>query len=306
MDLSDFLTLDTVDVARLVRERGPKVCVFPINGTRRWFVLEHPEEAQKGLTKSYLRISGRQHIELYQRFFDHGIRTLVTPIFGPDLLERGEEYCRVMVPALQWFAQDRDFLDFYDAYDVRVRVYGDTERFLADTPFAPALAAYEELAQRTAGHQRHRLFFGICAHDPAETLARFGACFHQAHGRYPTKREIIEAYYGEYVEPVDLFIGFDRPAVFDMPLIATGSEDLYFTVSPSPYLDGTTLRSILYDHLFARQVDDSYQSLTEEDWQMMDAFYKLNRHAVLGVGRAYRGGKFWYPTQQVEDLPGML
>jgi len=38
---------------------------------------------------------------------------------------------------------------------------------------------------------------------------------------------------------------------------------------------------------------------------MMDALYKLNRHAVLGVGRAIRGNKFWYPTQQIQDLPGM-
>lgn len=305
MDPKTFFALNTPDIAALVSERGPRVCIFPINGTRRWFTIEHPEEAQQNLGQSYLEISGKRHIELYRLFFDHGIHSLVTPIFGPDLLDRGDKYRRMAMHGLHWFAQDEAFLDFYDTYDVRVKVYGDAEQFLAGTPFAPVLEVYQKLAERTADHQRHRLFFGICAHDPAETVAAFGARFFQSHGRFPTKREIIEAYYGEYVEPVDVFIGFDRPAVFDMPLIATGNEDLYFTVSPSPYLDRTTLRYILYDHLFARQVDDSYESFTAHDWRVMDALYKLNRHAVLGVGRAFQGNKFWYPTQQVQDLPEM-
>ena len=68
-----------------------------------------------------------------------------------------------------------------------------------------------------------------------ETIAEVSLRLHRENGCLPTKQQIVEAYYGEYVEPVDLFIGFaDRPAVFDMPLIATGSEDIYFTVSPSP------------------------------------------------------------------------
>jgi len=306
IDQQTFYAMDMANVAKLVQSQGPKVCAFPSNGTRRWFALEHPEEARAGNSGSYLRITGLRHIELYKLFFDHGVHTLVAPIFGPDLLERGEEYRHTMVDALLQFAQDRAFVDFYDTYDVRVKVYGDTTSFLADTPFAPALAAYKELAARTADHQRHRLFFGVCAHDPTEALVTFGHHFFEANGRVPAKREIIEAYYGEYVEPLDLFIGFDRPAVFDIPLIATGEEDLYFTVSPSPYLDKTTLRSILYDHMFSRRVGDRYDSFSEDDWQTMDAFYKVNRHGVLGVGRAHKQSKFWYPTQQVEDVSGVM
>jgi len=234
MNPKTFFALDTAGIAALVSEKGPRVCVFPINGTRRWFTLEYPEEARQNIGQSYLEISGERHIELYKMFFDHGIHTLVTPIFGPSLLHRGPEYHKMIVDGLQWFAQNEVFLDFYDAYDVRVTVYGDTKRHLAGTPFAPAMEAYETLAERTADHQRHRLFFGVCAHDPAETVAAFGASFLQSQGQLPTKREIVEFYYGEYVPPVDLFIGFDRPTVFDMPLIATGNEDLYFTVSPSP------------------------------------------------------------------------
>ncbi len=111
---------------------------------------------------------------------------------------------------------------------------------------------------------------------------------------------------GEYVEPVDFFIGFDRPAAFDMPLIATGSEDLYFTVSPSPYLDARTLRAILYDHLYARRIDEAnYTALSPKDWQTLADFYAMNRRHVLGLGRKHESGNFWYPLPQVELPPHM-
>lgn len=299
MDLETFLNWPTKKVTQLVHEIGPKVCVFPINGTRRWFALEHPKEAASGAMEAYFQIAGRRFVELFKLFFDHGISTLLTPIFGPELLERGIEYQQMMVPALAWFARDQSFLDFYDAYDVRVRIYGDTKHYFQDTPYASALNAYEELALRTAHHHRHRLFIGVCAHDPTETVAEIAVRFYQQRDRLPTKQEIVEAYYGEQVEPVDIFIGFDRPAAYDMPLIATGNEDLYFTISPSPYMDDHTLRMILYDHMYTRQVDESdYAGLSREEWEWMQAFYQTNLGKVLGVG--IKRGKIWYPLPQVQ------
>lgn len=303
MDWPTFCDLPTAQVAQLVRENGRKVCVFPINGTRRWFMIEHPAEAAQDFMSAYFEIAGRRHIDLYKLCFEHGLDTLLTPIFGPELLERGEAYQQMMVLALLWFAQDAQFLKFYDDYDVRVRIYGDTERYLRNTPYEPALAAYDELARRTAHHQTYRLFFGVCAHDAAETVAGLGVRFYRQHGRLPDKREIVEAYYGEWIEPVDLFIGFDRPASFDMPLVATGREDLYFTVSPSPYMDAETLRGILYDHLYMRHVSEQYED--EQSRQQMGNFYALNRHCVLGIGRQMGDGRWWYPLPQVELLPNM-
>lgn len=300
MDKATFQHLPVQDVARLVREAGVEVCVFPINGTRRWFALEHDLSGGEDFVSSYLEVSGQKHIALYKLLFDHGIDTLVTPIFGPDLLERGDEYQALLEQGLTWFAQDRDFLAFYADYEVRVRVYGDAEKQLRHTPFAQALDAYAALERETASHQGRRIFFGVCANDAAEAVAAIGIRFHQEHGRPPTKREIVEAYYGEYVEAVDFFIGFDRPAVYDMPLIATGCEDLYFTVSPSPYLDTRTLRAILYDHLYARQIDDDdYNELSADDWKTMKAFYDMNRYSVLGLGRKSNNGHFWHPLPQV-------
>ncbi len=300
MDAETFQGLATARVAELVRAAGPKVCVLPINGTRRWFALEHPEPVEGDAVAAYLRLSGQRHVELYRLFFDHGVDTLLTPVFGADLIGRGAAYQSIAIRGLLWFAQNDEFLAFYDEYDVRVRVYGDGRRYFQGTPYEVVLEAFDELARRTAGHRRQRLFFGVCANDATENVAEIAVRFYQEHGRTPDRREIVEAYYGEYVEPVDLFIGFERPSAFDMPLLATGSEDLYFTVSPSPYIDPFTLRAILYDHLYVRRVEEAaYDDLTARDWRVLRELYALNRRSVLGLGRQYANGHFWYPLPQV-------
>ena len=300
MELETFLNLPTEEVARIVREAGPKVCVFPINGTRRWLMLEHPEAVAEDFVEAYLNIAGRRHVELYQLFFDHGIDTLLTPVFGPDILARGEGYDELIRDGLSWFARGQDFLDFYDAYDVQVRVYGDYRGYLEPTPYAEVIQDFATIEQRTASHSRYRLFFGVCAHDAAETVAEIGLRFHQMHGRLPDKREIVEAYYGEYVALVDFFIGFDKFAAFDMPLVSTGNEDLYFTVAPSLYLNVRQLRTILYDHIYARPKDESsYTTMTEADWAAMREFYRVNTENTFGIGIQHRMG-IWYPLPQVQ------
>lgn len=299
MDFETFQSLPTAEVARLVREKGPKVVVFPINGTRRWFLLEHGAQNGEFSIDAYMSITWNRQIALYELFFDHGIETLVTPIFGPELLERGKAYAQMVKPGLLWVNENTALQQFYRDYRVRVRIYGDAERYLSGTPYQDALACFEELAARTAENDRHRLFFGVCAHDAAESVAEIGVTFHQEHGRLPTKEEIVAAYYGEPLPPVDIFIGFDRPSAFDMPLIATGTEDLYFTISPSPYLDQYLLRSILYDHLFSRPVSEHYGEISAESWQTLADFYHKNRRHVLGLGKRSTDGSFWYPLPQV-------
>ncbi len=300
MEFEAFQALPTNEVAELVREKGPGVVVFPINGTRRWFMLEHGEQGRGVSMEAYMATTWNRQVALYKLFFDHGIETLLTPIFGPELLSRGAAYAEMIKPGLLWINENDALLDFYQDYGVRVQVYGDTVRHLTGTPYEDALISFDELTVRTAENDKHRLFFGVCAHDAAETVAEIGLRFFQEHGRLPNKKEIIAAYYGEIVSPVDIFIGFDRPSAFDMPLISTGEEDLYFTISPSPYLDQYLLRSILYDHLFSRPVSERYGDLSAETWQTLAEFYDKNRHHVLGIGKKSADGSFWYPLPQVQ------
>ena len=169
IEFDEFQCLPVEEVARLMREAGPKVCVFPINGTRRWFMLEHDLQPGEDFVSAYLVRSAKRHIELYKMLFDHGIDTLLTPVLGPDILEREKREELIERGLTAWFGQNPDFLDFYGSYDVRVHVYGDARRYLQNTPYAHVLDAFDEIAQHTATHRRHRLFFGVCAHDPVET-----------------------------------------------------------------------------------------------------------------------------------------
>ena len=228
---------------------------------------------------------------------------MLTPIFGPDLLQRGEAYRQLIEPGLLWFTRDEGMLAFYDQYDIRVRVYGDARKTMTGTPYAHILDAFASLHERTAAHRTRRLFFGVCAHDATETVAEIGARFHQEYGHLPDRRQIVETYYGEYVEPVDIFIGFDKCAAFDMPLVATGEEDLYFTVCPSLYLDEQQLRAILYDHLYARRAEPDYDTMAPASLERMRAFYGANQGHTLGVGA--RHGGIWYPLPQVAQPAGL-
>ena len=293
--LETFLELPTAEIARTLRESGGRVVCFPINGTRRWFALEHGAEVNGDYVAQYMGISGRQHIALYKMMFDHGLDTIIAPMFGGELFNRGENYvARIGADGLAYLATNPDFLAFYQEYGVRVRFYGDYHRQLANTPFAYLSAIFDRIGAHTRHHNRFRLFYGVFANDPAEQVAEFGMRHFQKHGRPPGRADIVEAYYGEPVAPVNLFIGFDKLSAFDYPLLNLGEEDLYFTVAPSLYLTERQLRGILYDHLYTRRVrEPDYAQLSPDQQRTIKSYYANNGEKTLGVG-ILRGG-MWHP-----------
>ncbi len=299
MQLDTFLNLPDHELAEIVHGHGEQVCVFPINGTRRWFLLEHAGDAGDDPIEAYMEFTRKREIALFKMIFDQGVDTLLSPMFGFDLMERGEVYIeRVGVDGLECLASHPDFLAFYAAYGVRVHFYGDYRRVLRGTPYEGLIDTFEQAAERTAGNERRRLFFGVFANDAAELTAALGIEYFQKHAKAPDRKALVEMVYGEYVKPVDFFIGFDRFSAFDMPLLSTGSEDLYFTAAPSPYLDREQLRRILYDHLYMRRTEEQeYASMPPKELAWMRAFYEQNRGCTLGVG-AVRDG-IWYPLDQV-------
>ena len=293
MDLETFLKLSPADIAQIVRDAGVKVVVFPVNGTRRWFMLEHPDPQNNFISRyqAYKDITAQKYIEIFKLVFDQGLDTLLTPEFGSELLTRGATYANLATEALAYLATYPPFLDFYETYQVRVRFYGDYRRVLANTPYAYLINLFDELTQRTLTHSRYRLFYGICANDATEQVAELAVQHYQKFHSLPDRRAIVTLYYGEYVDPVSFFIGFDKFSAFDMPLLALGEEDLYFTVAPSLYLTERQLREIIYDHLYTRRVAET------ENWSGLASFYTANRGQTLGIGKQRDG--FWYPLPQV-------
>jgi len=293
IDWETFRRLPVEAVAHLIGGENI-LCALPVNGTRRWFRLEH------GAETDYVDALCREYARLCALFFEHGIDTLLMPIFGSELLTRGTAYQSLATRAIRAFATHRALRVMYAEYDARVRFYGRYRDFFAED--AALLTDLDALVTQTAGHRGRRVFYGLCANDATEDVARIAVRFHRQHGRPPNWREIVERYYGEYVAPANLFIGFDAFTVFDIPLLNVGETALYFTVAPTPYLDAVTLRRILYDYLYTRRAQPDYDELSADDVARLSRFYTLNRHSVQGVGTR-ANGNIWHPLPQIITPP---
>ncbi len=297
ISLDEFLQLPTEEVASLVRGSGSKVVVFPINGTRRWFTLEYGSKIVDDPVTAYVDISAKRHIELYKLFFDHGVDTLLTPVIGPEILATRDAYMqKIGGEGLARLATHPEFVSFYDEYDVRVRFYGEYRKNLAQTPYEYLSDLFDGVARKTSRHKRFRLFFGAFADNlnSTQAVADYAVGFYKKTGTTPDRKKIVEMYYGEYIEKADIFIGFDRFAAFDYPFLNSGEEDLYFTVAPSMYMTEKQLRSILYDHLYARRrTDISYSSLSGDELKTLRNYYIENQDVSYGTGSDFCG--VWIP-----------
>jgi hypothetical protein len=301
IDREIFLKLPTDEMAKLVRAAGPQVCVFPINGTRRWFMLEHTQEAKGDPLQVYMDVMQKRYIELYELCFEHGLDTLLTPAFGSELLTRGNEYTqKIGAEGIARFASHPEFLSFYRKYNVRVHFYGDYRKLFPGTPFAYLSNLFDHITKQTEQNNSYRLFYGIFASDATETVAELSVRHFQKTGNVPSRRELVEQYYGEYIDPATLFIGFDKFSVFDYPLLNLGEENLYFTAAPSSYLNDRQLRSILYDHIYLRNIEElDYAKMPKQDFQFMNEFYREKRENIFGVGELHGG--IWYPLLQPKN-----
>jgi len=295
MELEKFMTMPVEEIAKIVRSGGSRVCVFPFNGTRRWFVLEHGREFNEDTAKNYVELTARGYISTFKLVFDHGLDTIVAPVFGSEIFNRGEEYMREIGGNMYLLATHPAFLEFYEAYEVRVHFYGDYRRQLEDTPYAYIYDSFDEVTRKTAHHKGRALFYGVCADDATVTIANLAIRYHRDTGRPPSRRELIEKYYGEYIEKADIFIGFEKFNVFDYPMLGWGGESLYFTVAPSLYMNDRQLRNILYDYIYLRPVQDpDYFTMPKEGFETMRKHYEINREVIFGIGEM-RGG-IWYAT----------
>jgi tuberculosinol/isotuberculosinol synthase len=293
----EFLSLPTEEVARLVRDSGSKVCVFPINGTRRWFMLEHGGQSFDDPIAAYMDIAMQRHVELYKLFFDHGVETLVTPVIGPEILATRDAYMqKIGGEGLARLATHPDLLSFYEEYGVRVRFYGDYHKHLAQTPYEFLIELFDGITEKTRKNDRFRLFFGAFADNLNSTarVAELTVGYFKEHSAVPDRKKLVEMYYGEYIDRANIFIGFDRLAVFDYPLLNWGEEDLYFMVAPSSYLTDRQLRAILYDHLYTRRtLEPDFSDLSPEEYANLKAFYRSHQDNILGTGRIRYG--YWQP-----------
>lgn len=311
-DLAWFQNLSTPEVAAIVRERGPRTVVFAMGGTKRWFMLNYldgwPTDTSS-YWQGYLIHGGERFLKIMQMFFDHGLRTLFTHAIVPGQIEGQDEGYPplLLTTGLERFAGTPEFLRFYGEYRVRVRFFGNYRQILESSQYRGTLALFDEVVERTRSNDRHRLYWGFnSGEDQITPILELAAHYYRDHGQAPTRERVVELYYGEPVEPVDIFISFNRPKTADlMPPLLEGQADLYFTVGLSLDFSQPQLRSILYDHLYARRGRHrDYGTLPSSAFSEMQAFYRLNQKEIIGIGRRYEPGAIWHPMPQVRLPPG--
>jgi len=296
--LPEWLQWPTERVARWVEGTGqPVVMGWPFNGTRRWY-LSH-RRRHPGDDRDYLTTLARRQAELHRMVFAHGVGVMMAPLFGGELLKRGEVYKEYVLGGLSSLAEDEVYREMFDA-GLRVRFYGDYEETLDTPSLHPVLRACESLVSATASGDGPLLMVGLFADEPYPAIARLSVEFAAKHGRTPDRRELIEAYYGIPIPDLSLYLGFLQPQLFDVPLIATGKEDLYYTLNPSPGLTEQQLRGILHDHLVTRREPEiNYGELSGEAQGALAAYNERFSGVTLGVGRIDPLTGTWLPA-----LPG--
>lgn len=292
--LDEWLDWPRERVAGWVSSRPrPVVVGWPFNGTRRWYLLHQREEPAN---RDYIGTIIRHQAEQHRMVFAHGVRAIAAPHFGAELLKRGEAYTRTVLGGLLRLGDDPVNREMFDA-GVRIRFYGDYEEILDTPTYRPMLEACANLSSQTASGDGPLLLIGLFADAPYPKLARLSVAFAEKYGRPPNREELIEAYYGLPVPDLGLFLGFSQPALFDVPLITTGKEDLYATLTPSADLTERQFREILYDHLITRRIPtDDYESLSEEALKSLADYNERHRGVTLGIGEIDPLTDMWNPS----------
>jgi undecaprenyl pyrophosphate synthase len=287
LSLAEFLQLPTPQVAEMIRGL---TLGFPIDGTRRWFLL-HRLPAWD--VEEYKALTAKRYVEEFALLFDHGVETLLIPAFGGELMSRGEEYVREMMEGLARLAEHSTFVDFYRDYNVRVRFYGDWRRQVNGLAGADALTAALDNCAATHYTGPRRILYGLWADDMLVNIVDDLARSQHEPVEF-TREAIVTRYYGEYVKPTDIYIGFGRPAVFDVPMLVTSQTDLYYTVVPSLDLDARLFRMMVWDHFAGRWTQQEWDGLSERDFKALRAFYEAHHDTVLGLGEIDPPTGIWH------------
>lgn len=309
--LQEFLDFEDKEVADLVRKRGkPNVVVLVPDNTRRTGIIFWN---MKPDSKSFeVELFGRLstlYMKLIKTIFAHGIKTLFIPGLTHGNLQRGKKYVDTTINyATALILQSQEWMDFYAKHEIRVKLYGNLQ-YISELGYPQIIKWSKGIENKTACHMRHRLFWGYACSCSQETLRLMDMSidFYKRHGRYPTREEKIQLYYGEHVDDVDIFIrpGELRDSDCQPPLIS-GKAQMYFPICPLTELEDGFFRKILYDFLYCRIITYSKKKYVDSDLKQIETktlkrYLTANRDTIIGLGE--RIGKFWVPNCQAWMSP---
>ena len=274
--LAQFLAAPLAEL----RPYAPASIVYAAAGTRR-------SAALAGLSTqsdAYVSWSRGQMVEVLQRIFAHHVQHIFTIPATPGQFAVVGDYRRKLVRWIDWGVAGDAALAEYAALGWRVRLH---------TIGVPELAAAEaRLAQLPAARNpaAKTLWYMVVADTELlwEQLL-LSAVTAQA----KTRAAAAQAFYGEAVPPIELYLAFGKPVIAPelLPPLLYDKVNCYWTQRPGYRLSEIELRTILYDHAILRatwQADKSERAgaalVERAAWE---------QGPILGLGR--RLGPYWYP-----------
>jgi undecaprenyl pyrophosphate synthase len=314
VSMEKFMKLSDRKVSEMVMAAGkPKTVLIVPDGTRRVCMTDYGlNPLDEDFLKNHFSIEQEKAVKIIQTIFDHGIQTLFFPGVTHGNLSRSSAYLDGLVNiGIKYMLTDEMWLDFYDDYEIRVKVYGDLE-YIAGLGYPIVKKWAKEIESRTRQNDGHTLFHGFAVSQSLEEmrLTRMAVDFYTKYKRYPSREDLQKMYFGDILDAVDIFIR--TVEVRDsqcQPVLIGGAAEMYFPVTPFIYLDRGLFRLILYDYIYCRMRTYSKKSyatgVDTNEIDTMRKYYSMNKDIVLGLGKRKKNGKFWFATTNM-DLPGSM
>jgi hypothetical protein len=278
----------------------PKVIVYAPGGTSRWFFLKHSQGqigySQEQKFEQYARLVLERMVEHAGMMCADGVDTVFLVGFVPGQEARTEDYNRNAARFFHALA-DAQMRRAYDEQDLGVRFRGVWDEVAKKLGREDVLAEMKRIEEETSDRKKWVVWLTGNDQDviPPSVLPLVVEHYQQ-HGTLADRATLTEAYYGRSLAKVDIFLGHNKPSVDSMTPPLLSLSDVYFSVTPSLFMEREQWRSILYDYLYLRRGHfRNYEVVTAEALGELKDFYDQHWGAVMGVGERHEPTQTWRP-----------
>lgn len=291
--LEEWLALPRTELAALVLPKNLTVNLS-VDGTRRHYLI-HTKQNNIASYSEYAAFEGAAYARVYDLLFGLGVQTVLTSVLYPPNFQRSAAYLEKSVAMSELIFLGPVFKELYQKWQVAARFYGDFE-------FAPAAQAISQNLQNLAATLKEKtpfndrlLLLGYNAGSFNEEMIFHSLKLHSRLNRPPTEQELKAAIFPYGPAKIDLYIGAGGLTVGKvLPPILDEGTSLYYLAFLALDLQENTLRRILYDYLFARQMlSDDFTPYTEKDLQDLGDYYAEHADCLVGLGKTVGPG-IWY------------
>lgn len=315
--LERWLDMPLVEIKDYIKAniQKPLTVFFSIDGTRRYYLKEkyrlglaenetgadNDQEVVSYNFAEYSKFITRPLMQVFDLLFSAGVTNVLNIALLPSTFHRPNNYLSQMLKETERvFLNSAEFNQLYSKHGLRLRLFGDYD-------IAPETEKVREqldgLTQRChslwpeTNEISPSLYLGFYGGTFTQEITLRSARFFSENGRVPTDAELRQHSFPAGLSgPIDILIsaGWLKVGGILPPLLDGGTTDIYNLSFLALDLDETTLKRILYDHLFLRnQATDDNADYTHADIRQLHNYYTQHQGGLVGLGQLVGSG-LWY------------